>query len=160
MFGLRELTGRRSAQQTAPRQVMDRLMIGCALVLVAWVTVLDTIIDNATGYLLADALSLYYPLSDVVLVTVVVLTIAQLRGDLLRWGLLGAGVLLMALTDHVFAYELALGGYRGGSSFAWGWWFAFALIGARPCCRTRHARRARPARPGSRSGPGWCPTSR
>jgi hypothetical protein len=66
----------------------------------------------------------------------------------------------MAAADHVFAHELALGGYRGGSSFAWGWWLAFSLIGA-AALLPNSARASSPARSAeSRPGPGWCPTSR
>ncbi len=129
ILGLRWLAGETSAL-SASRRVLDRLMVGCALGLVAWVAVLDTVVAKSVGVLVTDLLSLYFPLTDVVLVTVVVLTFAQLRHDLLRWGLLGAGMLLMAVTDHVFVYELAHGSFRGGTSFAWGWWISFALIGA------------------------------
>jgi diguanylate cyclase len=128
-FGLRWL-GSSTPLQSRSRRVLDGLMVGCALCLVAWMARLSVVVKASAAAVLADVVLLYYPLSDVVLVTIVVLTIGQLRYELRRWVLLGSGVLLMAVADHVFAYELAHGSFRGGSSFAWGWWLGFGLIGA------------------------------
>jgi diguanylate cyclase (GGDEF)-like protein len=111
------------------RRLLDALMIGCALVLVAWVTVLGAVLDNAGDNWLLAAAAFYYPLTDVALATTVVLSIARLRHDPLPWVLLGGGMLLMAATDHAFAYQLALGVRREDITFDWGWWFSFALIG-------------------------------
>ena len=80
--------------------------------------------------------------------------------NLLRWALLGAGVVMLAFTDHAFAYLLA-GSFRGGTSFAWG------LVDQLRADR----RRPRWSRPGRAAGghgplrrvavgPGCCPTCR
>jgi diguanylate cyclase (GGDEF)-like protein len=112
-----------------PRRLLDALMIGCALVLVTWVSALDTVLHSAGGGWLVTAISLYYPLTDVALVTVVLLAITRLKHDPLPWVLLGGGMLLMAVTDHAFALQLALGTQREDVTFDWGWWLSFALIG-------------------------------
>ncbi|MCO1653682.1 putative bifunctional diguanylate cyclase/phosphodiesterase [Pseudonocardia humida] len=131
VVGLRWITEPAAAEGgSALRRALDRLMIACALALVTWVTVLDTVVDASTGEVLVDGLALYYPLADVVLVTAAVITVARLRHDIARHLLLGGGLVLMAVTDHVFAHELAVGSPRGTTAFAWGWWIAFAMVGA------------------------------
>ena len=93
LLGLLRLAARPTGLSVA-RRVLDGLMVGCALGLVTWVAVLDAVVEASTGSVLASTASLYYLFADVALVTVVVLTVAQQRQDLLRWALLGAGVLL------------------------------------------------------------------
>jgi hypothetical protein len=87
-----------------PRRVLDALMVGCALGLLAWLGVIDAALAASTGPPLGNAVSLAYPIVDVVLLTVAVLTVAQTRDDPLRWTRLIAGVFAMALADGAFAY--------------------------------------------------------
>jgi diguanylate cyclase (GGDEF)-like protein len=115
---------------TSPRRVLDGLVAGCSLAVVAWIAVVGTVIANSVGPLLADAVSLAYPLSDLILLTVAVLTVAETRDEPLRWGLLGGGVLAMALSDAAYTYQAALDIYETGTVVDWGWWLAFTLIGA------------------------------
>jgi diguanylate cyclase (GGDEF)-like protein len=112
-----------------PRRVLDALLVGCAFGLVAWVTVLEPVIDTSGGSLLTAAASVAYPVADAVLLTVTVLTLTQTRDALLCWGLLGAAVLAMAASDAVFAYQIAVGSYVTGSVVDWGWRIAFCLLG-------------------------------
>ncbi|MFC4943712.1 putative bifunctional diguanylate cyclase/phosphodiesterase [Pseudonocardia sp. GCM10023141] len=111
------------------RRVLDALIVGCAIGLLAWVIALESIISGAGGSPLTAAVSIAYPLADVVLLTVTVLTVAQTRDDPLRWGLLGAGVVAMAASDTAFAYQVAEGTYLTGTIVEWGWRFAFCLFG-------------------------------
>ena len=70
LVGLRRLAAGPSGL-TATRRALDGLMVGCALGLVAWVAVLDTVVDAASGSVLAYGdRRCTYPLADVVLVTV------------------------------------------------------------------------------------------
>jgi diguanylate cyclase len=138
LLGLRWLAAGPSGL-TGTRRALDGLMVGCALGLVAWVAVLDTVVDTAPGSVLVSAIALYYLLADIVLVTVVVLAVAQQRRDLVRWALLGGGVVLLAFTDHAFAYLLAGGVAAGGSLLGCGWWLGFGLIGAAALVPSRPA---------------------
>jgi hypothetical protein len=112
-----------------PRRVLDALLVGCAVGLVAWVTVLDPVIGTSGDSLLHAAASVVYPVADAVLLTVTVLTLAQTRESPLRWGLLGAAVLAMAVSDSTFAYQVAVDSYATGSFVEWGWRIAFCLLG-------------------------------
>src|SRR5918992_964965 len=112
-----------------PRRVLDALLVGCAVALVAWVTVLDPVMDTSGDSLLHAAASVVYPVADAVLLTVTVLTLAQTRDAPLRWSLLGAAVLAMAVSDAAFAYQVAVGSYATGYVVEWGWGTAFCLLG-------------------------------
>ncbi len=113
-----------------PRRVLDALMVGCALGVLCWIAVLDAVVRSSDGSTLAVAVSLAYPIADVVLLTVAVLTVAQTRYDPLRWALLGASVLAMTVSDGVFALTIGADTYGTGSAAEYGWWAAFALMGA------------------------------
>ena len=113
-----------------PRRVLDALMVGCALALLAWLTVIGPVITNSTGPPLGNVVSLAYPIADVVLLTVAVLTVAQTRDEPTRWTLLIGGVLAMAVADGAYLYQASMGTYETGTAVEWGWWTAFALIGA------------------------------
>jgi diguanylate cyclase len=114
----------------APRRVVDALMVGCAVGLLAWIAVLAEVVQNSDASAVEAVVSLAYPVADVVLLTVTVLTVAQTRDDPLRWGLLGAAVMAMTVSDGLFALEVADKTYVTGSPSDYGWWAAFALMGA------------------------------
>lgn len=111
-----------------PRRLLDALMVGCALGLVAWFAVVDPITGGGLP-VLAIVVSLAYPIADVVLLTVTVLTIAQTRDKPLLWGLLGGAMLAMSVSDVAFSYATTAGTYATGSIVDWGWWIAFCLLG-------------------------------
>lgn len=109
------------------RRVLDALTIGCGLGLVAWFTVVTSVAENRP---LADtAVALAYPIADVVLCTVTVLTLAQTREKPLLWTLLGLSMAAMTTSDVWFSYATADGTYLTGSPVDWGWWAAFLLLG-------------------------------
>ncbi|OLS97491.1 hypothetical protein BJF90_10205 [Pseudonocardia sp. CNS-004] len=114
---------------TAPRRVLDALLVGCAVGLMAWVTVLGEVIGSSGGSLLHTVVAVVYTSADAALLTVTVLAIAQTRDAPLRWGLLGAAVVAMAVSDAAFAYQMAVGDYATGSFVEWGWRIAFCLLG-------------------------------
>jgi diguanylate cyclase (GGDEF)-like protein len=127
-LGLWRLT-RGVSRLAMARRVIDGFTVGCSLGLAAWVFVLERLVDGDFASPLAEATSLFYPVTDIVLVTVAVLTIAQTRELTASWVLLGLGVLAMTLADFTFAYQIAAGTFQTGSFVAWGWWVGFTSIG-------------------------------
>lgn len=111
-----------------PRRLLDGLTVGCAIGLVAWLSVLASIATD-TGSLLTVAVGLAYPVGDVVLLTIAVLTIAQTRGHPGSWPLLGTAALAMAWSDAAFSYLTSRDAYYPGGPADWGWWAAFCLFG-------------------------------
>ncbi|WP_343942537.1 putative bifunctional diguanylate cyclase/phosphodiesterase, partial [Pseudonocardia zijingensis] len=128
LVGLAHLTPSDSGLARA-RRVLDTLLVGCAVGLVAWVTVLDPVLEHSGRSLLQAAPALAYPVADAVLVSATVLTLARTRGSPVRWGLLGTAVLAIAVSDAVFAHQVSGGAYATGSVVEWGWRIAFCLIG-------------------------------
>ncbi|MBW0134571.1 putative bifunctional diguanylate cyclase/phosphodiesterase [Pseudonocardia abyssalis] len=110
-----------------PRRLLDALTVGCALGLLAWFTVIDPL---AAGHpLLEAAVSLTYPVLDVVLLTVTVLTLTQTGEKPLLWALLGLSMVAMTVSDVLFSYATTAGTYLSGSAVDWGWWAAFLFLG-------------------------------
>jgi len=128
-----------TSRLATPRRVLDAFMVGCAFGLLSWLTVLDMVAQGIGESGPALAVSLAYPLADVVLLTVMVLTVAETRDAPLRWGLLSASVIAMSLSDGAFAVQIAADTYVTGSAVEWGWWTAFALMGAAGLVVPRHA---------------------
>jgi diguanylate cyclase (GGDEF)-like protein len=132
-----------------PRRVLDGLMVGCALTLLAWLGVVQAVLAESTGPPLGNAVSLAYPAADVVLLTVAVLTVAQTRDDPVRWTLLIGGVLAMALADGAFLYQASMDTYQTGTVVDRGWWTGFSLIGLAGLLVTGRPAAPRPTRSSS-----------
>ena len=113
---------------SGPRRVLDALMIGAAFGLLAWFLVLDPFTADLPA--VDIAVSLAYPIADVVLLTVALLTLAQTREKPLLWALLCATMLAMTISDVAFALATGAGTYTSGSPVDWGFWAAFCLLAA------------------------------
>src|SRR5687768_15304963 len=61
------------------RQVLDGLMIAASLLLASWVLVLRPLFRNGGDDLLSQAISLAYPIGDVVVGTIVLFVLARAR---------------------------------------------------------------------------------
>src|SRR5207253_136895 len=84
---------------------LDALMAAAALLTISWSTTLHLVAESAgDGSRLALAVSLAYPLGDVVVVAMVVLTVIQRSAYAKTLGLLGAGLAAMAVADSGFVY--------------------------------------------------------
>ena len=148
-----------SAERPLPRRVLDALTVGCALCVTAWVLVVDGSAfgptGSQTGSLGSTLIWMASPVGDAVLLTVMVLTVAQDRRLPWRWALLGAAMLAMAVSDGLTAVLLATGDPALPTVAHWGWWAAFCLLttagaAARPVDGAEPAQRAalRHGRPG------------
>ncbi len=136
---------------SAPRRVLDASMVGCAFTLLAWTTLVEPITAGYGGSTLDVAVALAYPSTDVVLLTVTVLTAALGGAGTRQWLLLGAGMLAMVASDSAFLYLTATEQYASGGAADWGWWTAFCLLGTAGAL-------ARPARVDEeREEPRWSP---
>lgn len=81
-----------------------------------------------------SVLSAIYPLADIILLfgpaLFIVLIVAQLGGGRLGWPWLavGAGALVLALSDSVYSYLTAIDAYQSGMAVDYGWMVAHVLI--------------------------------
>jgi two-component system cell cycle response regulator len=93
--------------------------------------VFETVLDNASGQALEVAVGLAYPITDLILLGVIVGALAGTGWQLDRtWMLLFAGVAAFWLADSLYLVGNANGTYTPGSWFDIGWWLGLLLIGA------------------------------
>ncbi|MFI5493786.1 putative bifunctional diguanylate cyclase/phosphodiesterase [Actinoplanes sp. NPDC051859] len=113
------------------RSLVDVAMIACALLLVCWILVLDPLISAGADTRLGLAVSLGYPLSGVILVTVVLHMLAVQRRDSLDAGqltLVGVAMMLVGVCDSGYAYLSLHSTYGSGGLLDAGWFGGFALV--------------------------------
>ena len=110
--------------------LLDGLLISGSLLFVSWSTVLGPIDQSHHGGILKQILSMAYPASDVVLVSLVVV-LAMHTGHLYRSGLslVMLGIVAFAISDSSFAYLTELNHYGFGNVLDTGWVAGYLLIG-------------------------------
>ena len=110
------------------RVVLDGAMVAASLFNLSWATSLGTVYHSGGQGAFAFGVSLAYPASDLVMLTVAISVLAHARQ---RTGLplLVLGLGAMAVADSGFSYLTALGNYRTGSIVDVAWFAAFLLIG-------------------------------
>ena len=112
------------------RRLLDGLLIASALLFVSWATVLGPIYANSPSDLLQQVVGLAYPICDVALITIVLLTLSRVeRGPRLPLMLVGTGVLCSAVADTTFAYLTTVQNFDTSNLADVGWILGFGLIG-------------------------------
>lgn len=111
------------------RRVLDALVVTTSVGLLSWFGVLRRVVDADTGGTAALVVSLAYPVTDVVLVSVAVIAAAQSVVLRVPIALLAAGAVALSLSDGGFAYLTATNAYSTGSLVDLGWWAGFAVLG-------------------------------
>jgi diguanylate cyclase (GGDEF)-like protein/PAS domain S-box-containing protein len=113
------------------RSVLDGLVIAASLLLISWIVVLGPLIGAGAAGPLAMTISLAYPVTDVVVVTLVLYIFArgrQLRAMPLPLVPIGFGLVTIALSDSGFAYLTLTGQHRSGAVLDLGWFVGFLFI--------------------------------
>jgi len=114
------------------RQVLDGLMIAASLLLASWVLVLGTLFRTGGDNALSQAISLAYPIGDVVVGTIVLFVLARARRSSGASGvplsLLGGGLVAIAVADSGFTFLTASGSYSSGALIDAGWFLGYILI--------------------------------
>ncbi|MCM4078395.1 putative bifunctional diguanylate cyclase/phosphodiesterase [Paractinoplanes hotanensis] len=130
-IGLLVLPSRTQALAGRVRSVLDGLMVAASLVLMAWIFVVQPLLDAGQSGPLALYVSLAYPLGDVVIVTMVLYMLAQQRRGgraFNELALVGAGIAAFVVSDIGYAYLNLLGSYSPGGVTDVGWFTGFSLI--------------------------------
>lgn len=108
--------------QSRGRLFLDGVIMAGSLFLVSWVTILHPLYQSSTSDQLAFVISLAYPLSDIIILTVAGVVLVRSSGQRrLSLILLTAGLTCFALADSAFAYLSATGSYRSGNVIDVGW---------------------------------------
>jgi diguanylate cyclase (GGDEF)-like protein/PAS domain S-box-containing protein len=111
------------------RALIDGLMIGGSALLTSWVIVLQKVFQQG-GDPLSHAISLAYPISDVVIVSLVLYVGLRRRtpSTFRSLTLLGLGLVGMAFSDSGFAYLTATNQYGSGNLIDIGWFVGYVLL--------------------------------
>lgn len=109
---------------------VDALIVACSLFTVSWTLLLDTLYHSSAQSDLARAISLAYPIGDIVLVTLAVYVSLRARS----WArrsilLLTFGFVLNSFADSSFTYLTATAQYATGNPIDVLWLAGFVLIG-------------------------------
>jgi diguanylate cyclase len=113
------------------RGLLDGVLVAGALFIVTWVTALGSVVRGGGDSPFAFAVSLSYPVSDLVLLTLTILVVAQARqASRSGLGLLAVGLACLCVGDSGFAYLSAVGRYATGSPVDAAWFGGFLLIAA------------------------------
>ena len=118
----------RSGVGDSRRQLLDGLTVVGAISLISWTLVLGPTV-RAGGESPALAVALAYPVSDILMLTVALLALAQGSRRRASLVLVSLGLCAMALSDGAFAYLTTTGGFASAGIVDLGWCTAFVLIG-------------------------------
>jgi diguanylate cyclase (GGDEF)-like protein len=111
------------------RGAIDGVQVAASLLIISWVTALGAVVRGGGSTWFDFAVSLAYPVLDLVLLTFAFSVLVRGR-DYWRSGLalLGCGLISLCVADSGFAYLSASGRYQTGSPVDAGWVFGFLLI--------------------------------
>jgi len=128
------------------RSLVDGLVIAASLFFVAWTLVLEPLQRTNDLTSLGGSVTLAYPLSDVVIIFLVVLvmrgTTSSDRLDL--WCLL-VGLLLITLSDAIYSYLTTIENYSSGNVIDTGWFAGYLAIALGAFCARPQVTAERPA---------------
>ena len=111
------------------RRLLDGLTVTCSVALISWYVVLGPTVRAGGVSWFALVVSVAYPVSDILLLTVALLALAQGSRRKAPLILVSLGLCAMALSDGAFAYLTTIGSFASVSAVDLGWCLAFALIG-------------------------------
>jgi diguanylate cyclase len=131
------------------RDVMDGVIIAVSLLVLSWVTTLGSVVAGGGTSGLPMALSLAYPIGDLILATLVLIALARGSGaERATLAVLGLGLGGLAFADSAYVYLTSVGAYTSAGLISSGWVFGFLLVAAAgfsvaPDGTDRHGVRAR-----------------
>jgi hypothetical protein len=109
--------------------LVDGCIIATSLLFASWATVIGPLYRSHQGGVLKQVISLAYPMSDVIMVSLVIILIARAGAHgRVRLGLVMAGVVAFAISDSAFSYLTEVNSYSGGSFLDTGWVAGYFLI--------------------------------
>lgn len=130
IVGLLSLPGAATTNDARLRTALDGMLIAGALLFISWDVVLGPVYASSSTSTFAQVVGLAYPISDIAMVTIALLTLSRLLvGQRLPLVLLAFGVLLNAVADSSFAFLTTLQSYTSVNFPDLGWTMGYALIG-------------------------------
>lgn len=127
--GLLSIPAAREAPAVRRRLLLDGSIVASSLLFISWAFVLGPSYQAASGSAFEQAIGLAYPVGDVALVTIVVVTtLRSPAAGRLTWSLLAAGFLAIAASDVTFAWLTTHEMYASGTFADVGWAAGYLLL--------------------------------
>ncbi|MET0865950.1 MAG: EAL domain-containing protein [Nakamurella sp.] len=120
---------------------LDGFIIGMSLLAISWATSIDTIASTETD-LLGLLINLAYPCGDIVVLTIVLLSVSRQVRARSSLTVVAAAMALIAVSDGFYAYLSAADDFSDGSISGLGWTVGFGLIGCAALASGRSRRDA------------------
>ncbi len=124
-------------ENNRPFIILDSLIAMGSLLAIGWALLLGSLATASSENLLAKTLGLYYPTSDIALLSIVIFLLLRAQGaydnvKARRYGLLilGLGLSVFAISDFLFNVQQNLGTYVDGTWVDLGWPLGLLLVGA------------------------------
>jgi hypothetical protein len=113
------------------RVLLDGMVIAASLFGLTWLVSIDVLVTGPSGPWLWDrVISGFYPLGDIVNLSIAATALAHARKRALAsFGLITAGIALIAASDVGFLYLTQHDAYASGGSVDLGWCVGFFLVG-------------------------------
>jgi hypothetical protein len=107
----------------------DGCVIAASLLFASWATVLGAVYRAPSSGTLTPAVSIAYPIGDLIMVSLVIMLISRAgRHGRVPLGLVMAGCVLFAFADSAFTYLTTVNGYQGPSLLDTGWVAGYLLV--------------------------------
>ncbi|WP_077490569.1 hybrid sensor histidine kinase/response regulator [Sinomonas mesophila] len=130
VIGLLSFPRSRGSRTGLARTLLDAAVIASGVLYISWFTVLGPLYNAENEDLLSRLTGLAFPVVDIIVASfVLVLSMRQPPGRRLPWIFLGAGLLVLTVTDSIYV-RLTFDGVTGlmGSPVVGGWMAAYLLI--------------------------------
>ena len=145
VFGGIGILARKRVRGLPPSVWIDGLAAALAIASVSAAIVFDAVLRTVGGSPAGVATNLAYPLSDLLLLGLLVGVTAVAGWRLTRtWLLLGAGIVVFCVADSVYLVQTANDTYTSGGPFDVGWWAGITLLAAAAWTRPGRATSNRP----------------
>jgi diguanylate cyclase (GGDEF)-like protein len=111
------------------RVTLDGAIIATSLLFVSWALVLGPVWHAKGQTVLAQTISLAYPVGDAVIAAIVFIVLSQARrSQRISLSLVGAALLAMAVADSAFAYLTNQSSFGSGNGLDAGWVVGYLLL--------------------------------
>jgi diguanylate cyclase len=110
--------------------ILDGALLAASLFTLSWFVLMQGLVADGNLSTFGFWLSFAYPVGDLVVVTLVLQVVSQLRTAPTSLWLLSLGLVVMAVADSAFVWLILTDGFATGGWVDLAWITAFAIIGA------------------------------
>jgi diguanylate cyclase (GGDEF)-like protein len=124
--------------QSQARLALDGVTVAGSFFVISWVSGLQDLFETGTESTFAHAVSLAYPLADVLMITVALLILTRMRAGRRGWmALLTLGIALTGVADSAFVLLNVDDGYQSGNLIDLAWFAGLMLMAVAALLATR-----------------------